>query len=70
MNRRIERNVECRKGPIHLWTPGVSQRFNSNELGKNSISNNGTRSIGIHTDKMNPDLYKTPYKKSILEDLH
>lgn len=58
-NRPTEKIVESRNGPMHLWTPGASQRYNSNESGKNNISNNGTRSIGIHPGKMNSNLYKT-----------
>lgn len=58
-NRPTEKDIESRNGPIRLWTLGASQRYNSNELGKNNISNNGTRSMGIHTGKMDPNLYKT-----------
>lgn len=73
MNRPTEKDGESRNGPIHLQIPGISQKFNNNELEKNNSSNYSTRSTDIHMDKINPDLYRTPYKNQFQRtyiDLH
>lgn len=43
----------------------INYKYLTNKMGVNFIFNNGTRSVDIHMDKMNSDLYMIPYTINI-----